>query len=74
MTRPFDELTKALGKPVMLRLKGDRTIRGVLASFDVHLNIILENAEELANGQEQTIKEKYPRLMVRGDNIIFVAL
>lgn len=73
MTRPFDELTKSLGKPVLVRLKGDRTVRGLLASFDVHLNIILENAEELTNSQEQ-IKEKYPRLMVRGDNIIFIAL
>jgi len=74
MTRPFDELTKSVGKPVLVRLKGDRTVRGLLASFDVHLNIILEDAEELSNGENQNIKEKYPRLMVRGDNIIFIAL
>ncbi|MEM4663098.1 MAG: LSm family protein [Candidatus Diapherotrites archaeon] len=74
MTRPFDDLTKSLGKPVLVRLKGDKTIRGVLSSFDVHLNIILENAEEFGEGQEQTPKEKYPRVMVRGDNIIFVVL
>jgi small nuclear ribonucleoprotein len=73
MARPFDELTKALGQPVLVRLKGDKVVRGILASFDVHLNIILENAEEL-DGTEQTVKEKYPKVMVRGDNIIFIAL
>ncbi len=74
MTRPFDELTKALGQQVLVRLKGDRIVRGTLASFDVHLNIILENAEELTNNEEQSVKEKYPKIMVRGDNIIFIAL
>lgn len=74
MARPFDELTKALGKTVLVRLKGDRLLRGTLASFDVHLNIILENAEELSNSEEQAVKEKYPKIMVRGDNIIFIAI
>ena len=73
MARPFDELTKALGQAVLVRLKGDKVIRGTLTSFDIHLNIILENAEEL-NGDGQAVKEKYSKVMVRGDNIIFLAL
>ncbi len=73
MSKPFDELTKAIGKSVLVKLKSGVSVRGYLASFDVHLNIILENATELdAEGTEQ--KEKHSKLLLRGDNILYISL
>jgi len=73
--RPFDDLNKALNQPVLVKLKGNKLISGVLKAFDVHLNLVLENAEETSkkeDGSEE--KEKHARIMVRGDNIVLIAI
>ncbi|MDO8428092.1 MAG: LSm family protein [Candidatus Diapherotrites archaeon] len=69
--RPFDDLNKAVGETVLVKLKGEKTVRGILKAFDVHLNIVLDQAEELENGE---VKIKHSKLMVRGDSIIMIAL
>ncbi len=68
-TRPFDMLNSVIGKQVMLKLKGNTTISGVLKSFDVHLNVILENAEVTSDDT----KTKHPAIFVRGDTIVFIS-
>jgi len=68
--RPFDLLNDSVGKEVLVLLKGDLSIRGVLKAFDVHMNILLENAEEFQNSQ---IKKKYGKLILRGDNVILIS-
>jgi len=68
--RPFDVLNNAIGKEVLILLKGDISVRGTLKAFDVHMNILLENAEQLANGE---LKTKFGKLMIRGDNILFIS-
>ncbi|MBN1941119.1 MAG: small nuclear ribonucleoprotein [Candidatus Diapherotrites archaeon] len=68
--RPFDVLNEAIGKEVLVILKGEISVRGTLKAFDVHMNILLENAEELRNGE---LKTKFGKLMIRGDNILFVS-
>jgi len=73
--RPFDDLTKALDQQVMVKLKGNKTLSGVLKAFDVHLNLVLENTEETSFNDDKTEeKEKYAKIMVRGDNIILIAI
>lgn len=69
--RPFDDLTKATGKRIMVKLKGNKTIAGKLKSFDVHLNLVLEEVEIVLENESKT---KHEKIMVRGDNILFVAL
>jgi small nuclear ribonucleoprotein len=68
--RPFDFLNSAVNKTVLVRLKGDRELRGKLVAFDVHMNIVLEEAEELENDK---ILKKIGAMLVRGDNIVFVS-
>lgn len=48
--RPLDILNEALNKPVIARLKGGREFRGELKGYDIHMNLVLDNAEELKDG------------------------
>ncbi|MFA4855012.1 MAG: LSM domain-containing protein [archaeon] len=68
--RPFDMLNDALGKEVLIVLKGNTLVRGTLKAFDVHLNLVLDNAEQLENGETKT---KYGKLMVRGDSVVLIS-
>jgi small nuclear ribonucleoprotein len=68
--RPFDFLTASIGKPVLVSLKGKRELRGTLKAFDIHMNIELDAAEELEDGKPL---RKVGRLLVRGDNILYVS-
>ncbi|GAB7015060.1 MULTISPECIES: LSM domain-containing protein [Methanogenium] len=68
--RPLEILDKALNqKPVIVSLKGGREIRGILQGYDVHMNLVLDNAEEDIDG----VAEKRGTLIVRGDNVIYIS-
>jgi len=68
--RPFDMLNDALGKEILIVLKGNTQVRGTLKAFDVHLNLVLDNAEQLENGETKT---KFGKLMVRGDSVVLIS-
>ncbi|RLE50211.1 MAG: RNA-binding protein [Candidatus Methanomethylicota archaeon] len=63
-------LSKSLGGLVLVKLKGGRSIRGILKSFDQHLNLVLEEAEEIIEGEEP---KKLGTLIIRGDNVILIS-
>lgn len=68
--RPMDILDQVLNRqPVLISLKGGREIRGVLQGYDVHMNLVLDKAEEEINGQMQSIGT----LIIRGDNVIYIS-
>lgn len=68
--RPLEILDQALNqKPVIVSLKGGREIRGILQGYDVHMNLVLENAEEETNG----VIKNQGTLIVRGDNVIYIS-
>ncbi|MEM3713328.1 MAG: LSm family protein [Nitrososphaeria archaeon] len=62
-------LSKSLGEIVYVKLKGEKIIRGLLKSFDQHLNLVLENAEELEGAATRSLGT----LIIRGDNIILIS-
>lgn len=68
--RPFDVLNQALNNSVLVKLKGGVEIRGTMVSYDVHMNIVLENAEHLENGE---VKRKLGTLLLRGDSVVFIS-
>lgn len=63
-------LNASLGSDVLIKLKGGRELRGKLRSFDQHLNIVLEGAEELRQNGEV---RKLGLVLIRGDNVVLVS-
>ena len=70
--KPLDLLSKSLDQRVLIKLKGGRELRGKLRGFDQHMNLVLENAEEVVNAEEEKIKN-LGTIIVRGDNVIIIS-
>ncbi len=68
--RPLDMLNRARHKRVIIELKNGKCYRGELKAFDIHINTVLENAEELVNGE---MTRKLGAVFVRGDTIILIS-
>ena len=69
-SRPLDALNKARNKRVIVELKNGKQYVGNLKAFDIHINIVLEEAEERAEGD---IKRKLGVVFIRGDTIIIIS-
>lgn len=68
--RPLDALNDARDKRVVIQLKNGKVFAGKLKSFDIHVNTVIEDAEELENGE---VKRKIGVLFIRGDTITTIA-
>ena len=55
---------------ILLKLKGKRTIKGKLKSFDQYMNITLENATEVL---EEDRVQQMGEIFIKGENIIIIA-
>lgn len=69
--RPLDALNEAKGKRIVVDLKNGRQYTGKLEAFDIHINIVLSETEELENGE---LKRKLGKVFVRGDTITIISL
>jgi len=66
-----DLLNESLNKRILVELKGNREYRGILEGYDhPHMNLVLRNAEEAKDGE---IVRKIDRVIIRGDNIIYIS-
>ncbi len=68
--RPLDLLNASKGKEVLISLKGDKQFVGTLLAFDIHVNIVLDNAKEVQGGE---VKKNIGLTFLRGDTIIFIS-
>ena len=57
-------------KDVLLRLRNNKTVHGILKDFDVHMNLTLDNAEDIS---DETPLE-LGTILLRGDNILAISI
>ncbi len=68
--RPLDALNAARNKRVLVELKNGKQYIGKLKAFDIHVNVVLEEAEERESGET---KRKLGVVFIRGDTIIIIS-
>ncbi|MEK6978560.1 MAG: LSm family protein [Candidatus Hydrothermarchaeota archaeon] len=68
--RPLDVLHGSLESPVIVSLKGGREYRGTLKGYDMHMNVVLQNADELKDG---AAVRRLGLVIIRGDNVVFIS-
>jgi small nuclear ribonucleoprotein len=68
--RPLDALNKARDKRIIVELKNGKQYIGKLKAFDIHINMVIEDAEEYVDGQ---LSRKLGVVFVRGDTITIIA-
>ena len=71
--RPIDVLNDAKGKRVLIKLKRGTEISGILQAMDLHLNMWLDDAEQVSGEGETKEKINLGTVLVRGDNILYVS-
>jgi small nuclear ribonucleoprotein len=57
-------------KLVTLKLRNTKTIQGILKEFDIHMNLTLEDAEDVSAEKP----EKLGKILIRGDNILTISM
>ena len=69
-SRPLDALNEARNKQVMVDLKNGSRYVGKLRAFDIHINVVLREAEEHKDGE---LKRKLGTVFIRGDTITIIS-
>ena len=63
-------LDESINKVVLIKLKGNKTIRGNLLGLDHHMNLLLDQSEEIpSEGDSKNLGS----IVVRGDNVIMIS-
>lgn len=63
-------LDESINEIVLIKLKGGKAIRGSLLGFDQHMNLLLDQSEEIAlDGKSSTLGT----IVVRGDNVVMIS-
>jgi len=70
VSRPLDSLNNARDKRVIVELKNGKQFVGILKAFDIHINVVLEQAEERENNE---LKRKIGIVFIRGDTITVIS-
>ena len=70
LKRPLDALNMAKGQRVLVELKNNTQFVGTLQAFDIHLNVVLDESQEIIEGE---VKRNLGRVFLRGDTIILLS-
>jgi len=63
-------LDESINQVVLIKLKGNKTLRGNLLGFDQHMNLLLESSEEIPiEGDTKSLGT----IIVRGDNVVMIS-
>ncbi|MDW0143536.1 MAG: LSm family protein [Nitrososphaeraceae archaeon] len=77
-------LQENIGKIVLVKLKGRRSVRGKIKGFDKQMNIVITDAIEVIEqpnnnnnsekGKEHEQESQIGDALIRGDNVITIAV
>ena len=77
-------LQESIGKTVLVKLKGRRSVKGKIKGFDKQMNIVITDATEVIEQQsnennsekakEQQQESQVGDALIRGDNVITIAV
>ena len=75
-------LQQSVGKDVLIKLKGRRSVRGKIKGFDKQMNIVITEAVEILeqpanNNSPEKGKDQESQVgdaLIRGDNVITIAI
>lgn len=78
-------LQESVGKIVLVKLKGRRSVKGKIKGFDKQMNIVITDATEVIEqqsnnndnsekGKEQEQETLVGDALIRGDNVITIAV
>ena len=62
-------LGENINNSVLIKLKEDKVIRGLLKGFDQHMNLILSDSEEILDEGNVDLGV----IVVRGDNVVMIS-
>ena len=68
--RPLDLLNQSKGKEILVQLKSEKQLVGTLLAFDIHINVVLDNAKEMENNE---VRRNIGLTFLRGDTIVFIS-
>ena len=68
--RPLDALNQSRGKKVLIELKNGKQFTGTLRAFDIHINTVIDDADEIVDNE---VKRKIGKVFLRGDTIILIS-
>jgi small nuclear ribonucleoprotein len=68
--RPLDLLNESKGKEILIELKDGKQIVGTLLAFDIHINIVVDNAKEIVSNE---IRRSLGIVFVRGNTILWIS-
>ena len=63
-------MSSCQGKSILLRLRNTKTIQGTLIDFDIHMNLTLDNSEDISEEKHLNLG----KILLRGDNILAISL
>ena len=63
-------MANSTGRVVLLRLRNSKTVRGALKDFDIHMNLTLDDAEDITDEKPVPLGT----ILLRGDNILAISL
>jgi small nuclear ribonucleoprotein len=75
---PSSELLHTcIGKIVIVKLRGGKSIRGRLHDFDQYMNLVIQDAVELLNKNDHGsigANNRLSTVLLRADNILIIAI
>jgi len=63
-------LDVCVNKEILIKLRNHTTIKGKLQTFDLHMNLLLTETEDITEEKPKNLD----KILLRGDNILIVSL